>query len=199
MDIDVSFPAQGRIQFRSKSLFYDSNDEHCRSFVERLLSAEQVRSVTVDRRNSGLRLPTARKGFRISKLWRSSTVACAMAMQTGTGAAMPTGTATAMPTVMARTAVTVPMVVTLPMVVTANGLRTVRCRTAVADATPLNSEVRKARIGEVVVDGGGGADPSATAIASNCVLTHVAWFASFGMATWSRPGKLRTRFAGGCV
>ena len=47
MDIDVSFPGHGRIEFRSRFLFSDAREEHCQSFVERVFTAKQVQSVTV--------------------------------------------------------------------------------------------------------------------------------------------------------
>ncbi|MDR3639562.1 MAG: heavy metal translocating P-type ATPase [Isosphaeraceae bacterium] len=47
MDISVSFPAEGRIQLRSRFLFADPSGEHCRRFVERVRITEGVNSVTV--------------------------------------------------------------------------------------------------------------------------------------------------------
>jgi heavy metal translocating P-type ATPase len=48
MDINVLFPANGRIEFRSQFLFSDPGQEYCRSFVERVMNAPPVRSVTVE-------------------------------------------------------------------------------------------------------------------------------------------------------
>lgn len=47
MDISVSFPAEGRIQLRSRFLFADPDAEHCRRFVERVRVTEGVNSVVV--------------------------------------------------------------------------------------------------------------------------------------------------------
>jgi Cu2+-exporting ATPase len=47
MDISVSFPAEGCIRLRSRFLFGDPTAHHCRQFVERVLDADEVSSVTI--------------------------------------------------------------------------------------------------------------------------------------------------------
>ena len=47
MDISVSFPAEGRIRLQSRFLFGDPTAHHCRQFVERLLDADEVSSVSI--------------------------------------------------------------------------------------------------------------------------------------------------------
>ena len=47
MDISVSFPNAGQIRLKSRFLFADPTGEHCRRFVERVLVAEEVDSVTI--------------------------------------------------------------------------------------------------------------------------------------------------------
>lgn len=47
MDIFVSYPAAGRIDFHSRHLFNDPDGELCRQFIERVLHAEPVHAVTV--------------------------------------------------------------------------------------------------------------------------------------------------------
>ena len=48
MDITVSYPAHGRIEFRSEFLFADPEQDACHSFVERVMLAEAVESITID-------------------------------------------------------------------------------------------------------------------------------------------------------
>src|SRR4051794_35722243 len=47
MDISVSFPNEGCIRLRSRFLFADPESDYCRKFVERVLKAGEVSSVTV--------------------------------------------------------------------------------------------------------------------------------------------------------
>ena len=48
MDISVTYPKHGCIEFRSQTLFADPDHEGCLEFVERVLLAEEVRSVTLE-------------------------------------------------------------------------------------------------------------------------------------------------------
>ena len=52
MDISVSFPNEGCIRLQSRFLFADPTAHHCRQFVERILDADEVSSVTI--RGNGL-------------------------------------------------------------------------------------------------------------------------------------------------
>ena len=48
MDISVSYPKQGLIEFRSQTLFANPDHEGCLEFFERVLLAEEVKSITLE-------------------------------------------------------------------------------------------------------------------------------------------------------
>jgi Cu2+-exporting ATPase len=47
MDLSVSYPAEGCIRLSSRSLFADPQSDPCRGFLERVLHAEEIRSVAL--------------------------------------------------------------------------------------------------------------------------------------------------------
>ena len=47
LDLAVSFPSRGVIRLRSRSLFGDAENPHCRRFLEGVFQVEEISAVTI--------------------------------------------------------------------------------------------------------------------------------------------------------
>jgi Cu2+-exporting ATPase len=63
MDIKVSYPRDGVIRFHSQHLFAEPEGELCRDFLERVLTAQPVRSVTIGAGKSAAERHVAEVGY----------------------------------------------------------------------------------------------------------------------------------------
>ena len=91
MDISVSFPSDGQIRLKSRYLFADPTGDHCRRFVERVLVADEVDSVTIRGGRGILGTSEADIHYRPDVCSRAQVVAAIYArLAGGDGAEVPT-------------------------------------------------------------------------------------------------------------